>query len=192
VKRKKIIPYLETVMNKKLIPLDKGIAAFGKWRAAILATVIIGGTLVTIPWVIAAPGDDGGMPPPPVAGDAAPGQSQDGNIPAPQHRGPRMPPELARALSKLTLTDAEKTQIKKIAEDFRKKQEALRDQLLQQLKAVLTPDQYTQVEESMKQPPPPPPGQGGQGGGGGGGPDGNGGGGGGGGNDNGPPPPPNQ
>ena len=129
--------------------------------------------------------------PPPQGGDTS-GQN------APQQpRPPRLPPEIARALSQLQLTDAQKAQVKKLSEAFRKKQEELHKQLLADLKSVLTDDQYKQVEQAAQQPPPPPPGggQGGQGndqGGPGGPPDGGPGGQGGGPGGDMPPPPPNN
>ena len=122
------------------------------------------------------------------------GDNQQGQNAPPQERGPRLPPEIARTLSQLQLTDDQKAQVKKLAEAFRKKQEELRKQLLSDLKSVLTDDQYKQIEQSIQQPPPPPQGgaqngPGGQGG------QGNDQGGGGQGNGPGgdmPPPPPNN
>ena len=67
------------------------------------------------------------------------------------------PPELERALKSLTLTDAQKAKVDAIVQQFHRKQEQARSELLSQMKEVLDASQYEQVEKSFNKPPPPPP-----------------------------------
>jgi phosphatidylethanolamine-binding protein (PEBP) family uncharacterized protein len=70
--------------------------------------------------------------------------------------GPRPPQELERTLSTLTLSAEQKQKVEVLIQQYGDQQRRLREDLLQQLKSALDPDQYAKVEESMRQPPPPP------------------------------------
>lgn len=71
------------------------------------------------------------------------------------HPGARIPPELERAITGLTLSDTEKQKVNSIIQNYQEKQRQLRDDLLQQLKGSLSPEQFTKIEAALKQPPPP-------------------------------------
>jgi len=70
--------------------------------------------------------------------------------------GPRVPPELERALSGLTLSDEQKQAVQTTMQQYGARQRQLREELLKQLKTVLDAAQYAKVEAAMQQPPPPP------------------------------------
>jgi Raf kinase inhibitor-like YbhB/YbcL family protein len=85
---------------------------------------------------------------------AGPAGNEPGTGPHTEHRGP---PELQRALTSLTFTDAQKAKVDAIVQQFHRKQEQARSELLAQMKEVLDAKQYEQVENSFSKPPPPPP-----------------------------------
>jgi hypothetical protein len=136
--------------------------------------------------------DDAGGPPKDDQGGGGPGGGGKNGGP-PNHGEPRLPPQIAHALDDMTLTDAQQPKVDAAVAAFKQKVAAAQAELLRNLKATLTADQYAALKEAMTQPPPPPPGNGGgdNNGGGGGGGGGAGGGGGNGGGGNGPPPPNN-
>lgn len=70
--------------------------------------------------------------------------------------GPRPPQELERAIATLDLTTDQKQKLQALIQQYGDKQRKLREELLSQLKATLSPEQYAQVEEAMRQPPPRP------------------------------------
>ena len=76
--------------------------------------------------------------------------------------GPRIPRELERALGDMALAPEQKQKVDAVIGGFQEKQRQLRDDLLQQLKGILTAEQYGKIEESFQRPPPPPPSQGGE------------------------------
>jgi Raf kinase inhibitor-like YbhB/YbcL family protein len=69
-------------------------------------------------------------------------------------QGGRLPPELDRAISDLTLTPDQKQAVQSAIQQYSEKQRQLREDLLKQLKLTLTPDQYEKVEAAFRQPPP--------------------------------------
>jgi phosphatidylethanolamine-binding protein (PEBP) family uncharacterized protein len=93
----------------------------------------------------AADGPGGG---PPGGGDQSGGQGANA-------RQPRTPPE-QQALKNIQLSNDQKAKVDDILKDYRDKQDKLRAQLLEEMKAVLTDDQYQQYEAAMHRPPRPP------------------------------------
>jgi phosphatidylethanolamine-binding protein (PEBP) family uncharacterized protein len=68
--------------------------------------------------------------------------------------GPRLPQELARAISGLDLPADQKQKVQTLVQQYGEKQRHLREELLSQLKAALSPEQYSKVEQGLRQPPP--------------------------------------
>jgi phosphatidylethanolamine-binding protein (PEBP) family uncharacterized protein len=83
------------------------------------------------------------------------GNQQGGNADRPR----RTPPE-QQAVNDLQLSGDEKTKVDSILQDYRDKQQKLRDDLLAQMKLVLNDDQYKKFEAAFRRPP-RPAGQGG-------------------------------
>lgn len=81
-------------------------------------------------------------------------QNQAGGQGGQRQQGGRVPPELDRAISELTLTPDQKQAVQTALQQYAEKQRQLREDLLKQLKLTLTPDQYEKVEAASKQPPP--------------------------------------
>ena len=70
--------------------------------------------------------------------------------------GPRLPQELERAIAGLDLTGDQKQKVQAMVQEYGDKQRRAREELLQQLKTALSPEQYSKVEEAMRQAPPRP------------------------------------
>ncbi len=68
--------------------------------------------------------------------------------------GPRPQQELERALTGLTLSAEQKQKVQAILQQYGEKQRQLREDLLQQLKNTLDPEQFAKIAASVKQPPP--------------------------------------
>ena len=119
---------------------------------ALALTVAV--TTMTLTALLVAQADPPTNPPPAGNADANdPGPPRDQPGPPPTHDRP-LPPE-QRAIAALGLTDEQKAQIDPILQDYQRKQDQLRDDLLNQLKAKLTPDQYRQFEAGFRHGPPP-------------------------------------
>jgi hypothetical protein len=98
-----------------------------------------------------APDDRQREGPPPGQGER--GQNDNG----PRGNRPQGGPlPLQRAIDDLGLTPDQKQKIDPILEDFRKKQQQARADLLKQMKETLTPEQYQKIESIMMRPPGPP------------------------------------
>jgi Raf kinase inhibitor-like YbhB/YbcL family protein len=93
------------------------------------------------------------------------GRAQEPQENGPGAREPRGGPPVDRALRELTLSDAQKTKADPILRQYhehmqqlREQREKLNDQLLQDLKDILDPQQLEKLDTALKQPPGPPPG----------------------------------
>jgi len=95
---------------------------------------------------------DGQMDPGPggLGGPGGPPDQGDG----PPRGGPEQ-----QAIDQLQLTDEQRAKIEPILNDFRDKQNKLREDFFAKLKGVLDDKQFQQFEGAFRQPPPPPPGQ---------------------------------
>jgi phosphatidylethanolamine-binding protein (PEBP) family uncharacterized protein len=93
-------------------------------------------------------GDDAG----PEQGREGPGRPPEQGARLRQGGGPDQ-----RAMEQLNLSDEQKAKVGPILEEFRDKQNQLRDQMLAKLKDVLDARQYQQAEAAIKRRPPPPP-----------------------------------
>ena len=79
----------------------------------------------------------------------------------PDDNGPHHPPpRIEDALRDLNLTSDQQDKVDPIVKQFHEKQRQLHEEMLKQLKDVLTPQQYEKFASSTR--PPPPPGQGDQ------------------------------
>jgi hypothetical protein len=68
--------------------------------------------------------------------------------------GPRLPPELERALAGLKLSGDQDQKVQAIIQQYGEKQRQLREELLKQLRTALDAGHYAQVEGTSRQPPP--------------------------------------
>jgi len=129
-------------------------------RLALGCALLVGNLRSHI--VRAAPPADGSSPtapqdaPPP---DAPPQDGPPQDSPSPDrgnddHRPPR-PPRVEDILRELSLTGDQQQKVDALTADFQQKQHQLREDFLNQLKVVLTPEQFEKIRSAIDRKPPP-------------------------------------